>query len=89
MSRLFFSNIPYDCPDAELRQWVESHGFRVDTVRVVRDLVTGVSPAFGYISLQDDVAPQAIHAMNRQTLRGRTLQVKEDWRSQRISNFPS
>src|SRR5262245_41822789 len=81
MSRLFMSNIPCDCHEVELRQWVESHGFKVESIRVIQDSVTGASPAFGYISVHD--APQkadAIQALNGQKLRGQILQVKEDWR---------
>src|SRR5262245_17178704 len=81
MSRIFMSNIPCDCHEVELRQWVESHGFKVESIRVIQDSVTGASPSFGYISLHEE--PQktdAVQALNGQKLRGRILQVKEDWR---------
>ena len=54
MSKLFFVNIPYNCSDRELQEWVESRGFETRAIRIVRDLVAGVSPAFGYVELQDD-----------------------------------
>ena len=60
MRRLFLTNIPYDCEEGDLRGWLEAQGFAVESVRVVRDLVAGVSPAFGYVSLRgstDDVDP--------------------------------
>ena len=53
MPRLFLTNIPCECKDAELRGWIEAHGFDVDSVRVIRDTVAGVSPAFGYVSVRD------------------------------------
>jgi hypothetical protein len=53
MTRLFFTNIPCDCQDAELRGWIEAQGFDVDSVRVIRDMIAGVSPAFGYVSLRN------------------------------------
>ena len=81
MSRLFLSNIPCDCQEVELRQWVESHGFKVDSIRVIQDSVSGVSPAFGYISLREyHKAIDAVQTLNGQRLRGRIMQVMEDWR---------
>src|SRR5205814_3416677 len=32
MPRLFLTNIPCDCEDAELRGWIEAQGFDVDSV---------------------------------------------------------
>jgi RNA recognition motif-containing protein len=84
MTRLFLSNIPYNCQDVELRTWIEAQGFDVDSIRVVRDLVADVSPAFGYVSLRhptDDV--DAVKVLDGQTLKGRTLHVREDWRNER------
>ena len=83
MPRLFLTNIPCDCEDTELRGWIEAQGFDVDSVRVIRDLVAGVSPAFGYVSLRgarDDVDP--IKVLDGQYLKGRRLQVREDWRDE-------
>ena len=54
MSKLFFVNIPYNCSDHELQEWVESRGIKTRSIRIVRDLVAGVSPAFGYVELDDD-----------------------------------
>jgi RNA recognition motif-containing protein len=85
MPRLFLTNIPYDCPDIELRQWIQARGFDVDSVRVIRDLVAGVSPAFGYVSLRgtgDEI--DAIKVLDGQDLKGRRLQVREDWRDEHL-----
>jgi RNA recognition motif-containing protein len=84
MPRLFLSNIPHDCEDGDLRGWLEAHGFAVESVRVVRDLVAGVSPAFGYVSLcgeSDEADP--IKLLDGQDLKGRRLQVRKDWRNER------
>jgi len=85
MHQLFFANIPCDCQDAELQRWVEAQqGFDVDSVRVVRDLVAGVSPAFGYISLRGATdAADAIKVLDGRNLNGRKLRVKKDWRHER------
>ena len=83
MTRLFLTNIPYDCQDAELRNWIESQGFDVNSLRVIRDLVAGVSPAFGYVSLGEATrAIDAIRILDGQNLKGRTVQVREDWRNE-------
>ena len=83
MPRLFLSNIPCDCADGELRDWLEANGFFVDSLRVIRDVVAGVSPAFGYASVRGAEDPiDAIRILDGQHLRGRRLQVRKDWRDE-------
>jgi len=78
MSKLFFTNIPYNCSDHELQEWVESRGIRTQSIRLVRDLVAGVSPAFGYVELKDDgQIHEAIGILNGKKMRTHTLLVKE------------
>src|SRR5262249_62040837 len=50
---LYLVNLPHNCTEKELAEWVESRGFQIASVRIIRDLVAGVSPAFAYIDLQD------------------------------------
>ena len=78
MSKLFFVNIPYNCSDRELQEWVESRGFETLSIRIVRDLVAGVSPAFGYVELRDDTQThEAINILNGKKMRNQTILVKE------------
>lgn len=78
MSKLFFVNIPYNCSDRELQEWVESRGIKTRSIRIVRDLVAGVSPAFGYVELKDDSQIQeAISVLNGKRMRNQTILVKE------------
>jgi RNA recognition motif-containing protein len=78
MSKLFFVNIPYNCSDVELQEWVESRGIPTRSIRIVRDLVAGVSPAFGYVELRDESQIQeAIAVLNGKRLRNQTVLVKE------------
>jgi len=78
MSKLFFVNIPYNCSDRELQEWVESRGIETRSIRIVRDLVAGVSPAFGYVELKDDTRMQeAIEILNGKRMRNQTILVKE------------
>ena len=86
MAELFLSNIPFDCLEPELKLWVESHGFRVTSIRLVQDLVAGVSPAFEYVRLNDGARfAEAIDFLNAQRLRGSAIHVREDWRSAAVS----
>ena len=81
MPRLFMANIPCDCQGGELRGWIEAHGFDMESVRVIRDLVAGVSPAFAYVSLRGAThEADVIKVLDGQNLKGRKLQVREDWR---------
>lgn len=78
MSKLFFVNIPYNCSDRELQDWVESRGVETRSIRIIRDLVAGVSPAFGYVELKDDTrTSEAITILNGKKLRNQTILVKE------------
>jgi RNA recognition motif-containing protein len=78
MSKLFFVNIPYNCSDRELQEWVESRGIQTRSIRIVRDLVAGVSPAFGYVELQDEARLQeAVTILNGKKMRNQTIHVKE------------
>src|SRR6266487_970071 len=77
MSKLFLINIPYNCSDRELQDWVESSGIQTRSIRIVRDLVTGVSPAFGYVELRDDTQThEAISILNGKKMRNQTILVK-------------
>jgi RNA recognition motif-containing protein len=82
MPRLFLSNIPCDCEESELRVWIEARGFDVDSIRVIRDMVAGVSPAFGYVSLRENGDIDPIEILDGQDLKGRRLQVRKDWRNE-------
>jgi len=78
MSKLFLVNIPYNCSERELQKWVESRGFQTRSIRIVRNLVAGLSPAFGYVELQDDTQThEAIDILNGKRMRNRTIRVKE------------
>jgi len=78
MPRLFFVNIPYNCSDREVQDWVESRGVETRSIRIIRDLVSGVSPAFGYVELKDETTiKEAISILNGKKMRSHTISVKE------------
>jgi hypothetical protein len=87
MADLFLSNVPFDCDVPELQAWIEAQGFRVKSVELIQDLVARISPSFAYVQLAEaGRTADAILALNRNTLRGRILQVREDWRARSARN---
>jgi RNA recognition motif-containing protein len=78
MGTLFLVNVPHNCSDAELVEWVESSNIPVKNVRMIRDMVAGVSPSFAYVDIEGK-APiaDAVRRLNGQNIRGRTIIVSE------------
>ena len=78
MATIFMTNIPHDCTEMELTRWVESSGIGVKSVRVIRDTVAGVSPAFAYVDIIDDMAiNDAINTLNGRKIRERMILVSQ------------
>ena len=77
MTQLLLSNVPWNCEEAELRQWIEPRGFPVSSIRVIRDLVANGSPAFAYVTLHDSSQiGEAIEVLHGQKLKGHIVQVQ-------------
>ena len=75
---LYFVNVPYNCSEKELREWIESRGIQTTSIRIIRDLEAGVSPAFAYAELQDNaVTKEAISVLNGKRCRNQAVQVME------------
>ena len=78
MATLYFVNLPHDCSDAGLQRWVESHGLKVEWMRVVRDAVSGSSPAFAYAVVEEPTQfHEIIHLLNGGRLNGQAISVRE------------
>ena len=74
--RLLFSNVAVDCRDEFLRLWVEARGYRVSSLRFIRDHVTGTSPSFVYVQLMNsNKVDEAATSLDGQELCGRKVQV--------------
>jgi RNA recognition motif-containing protein len=57
---------------------VKSRGIGVKSVRLVRDLVAGVSPSFAYVDISDEVdGAVAVGELNGRTLGDRVLLVSQ------------
>jgi len=75
---LIMMNVLYNCSDAELTKWVESSGIGVKAVRMIRDEVAGVSPAFAYVEITDAVElAAAVDRLNGQPIRDRVILVSQ------------
>ena len=78
MATLFMTNVPHDCSERELTDWVESRGIGVKSVRVIRDTVAGVSPSFAYVDIVGDTGIDvAVHTLHGQQIRERAILVSE------------
>jgi len=76
MATLFMANVPHNCNDIELTTWVESLGIEVKRVRLVKDLVAGVSPSFAYVEISEKVpVADAVLKLNGSNIRERAIMV--------------
>ena len=79
-AQLFFTNIPYNCSDRELREWIQSRGIETESVHIIRDLVSGVSPAFAYAALKDHTqVSEAVSILNGKKMRTSTITVEQGY----------
>src|ERR1700674_1335365 len=75
--KLYDGNLPYETGETELQELFGQFG-SVDTVRIMRDLVTGRARDFGYVEMTTDGEAQtAIAKLNEYELGGRALTVHE------------
>ena len=78
MARLYIGNLPHATAEHELQAWIESHGFKVESVQVIKDLDTGASRGFGFAELPEVLnAQEAVSVLNGQTMEGQDLRVSE------------
>jgi RNA recognition motif-containing protein len=86
MGTLFLTNVPHNCNDTELKEWVECSGIEVKRVRLVRDLVAGVSPSFAYVEIQEKMTvAEAVSKLDGHKIRERVILVREARKSGRAA----
>lgn len=74
---LFFTNLPYNCSEHELRHWIETRNIDVASLRIIRDLVSGASPCFGYAALKDAAhVDEAVAALDGKAIRNHSVLVR-------------
>ncbi len=90
MPQLFFTNLPYNCSDQELTDWMESRGIKTKSTRIIRDLVAGVSPAFAYADLNDAVQlEEAVAVLNGERMRNQVIMVTQASESRLMRSKPA
>ena len=78
MARFYIGNLPHQTAEHELQAWIEEHGFKVETVQVIRDLDSGSSRGFAFVELPEVLrASEAVEALNGQKMEGHNLRVSE------------
>ena len=78
MARLYIGNLPHLTAEEGLQAWIEEHGFRVESVQVIRDLDTGTSRGFAFVELPEVLrAQEAVDALNGQKMEGHILRISE------------
>ena len=78
MARLYIGNLPHATAEHELQAWIESHGFKVETVQVIKDLDTGESRGFAFVELPEVInAQEAMDSLNGQRMEGHDLRISE------------
>jgi len=78
MGTLFMVNVPHNCSDNELTNWVQSSGIEVKKVRLIKDLVAVVSPSFAYVEISEKVpVADAVRKLNGHNIRERVIMVSE------------
>ena len=76
MDNLLFANIPHSAKDDDLRSWIESRGFKVNGLRMIRDAVSNSSPSFARVDVTPAVDDTAVRALNQQSFDGRRIYVR-------------
>ena len=75
--KLLVWNVPVDCPDDLLRDWIEARGYRTFGLRLIRDRAKVGSSSFGYVQLMDSTRlNEACRALDGQILWGQTIRVR-------------
>ena len=78
MRQLYLMNVPYDCKERELKEWIELRGIQVSTLRIIRDLLSQTSPCFACVEIENPLGiDKAIAVLDDQAIRGQRIAVSE------------
>jgi RNA recognition motif-containing protein len=79
MARLYIGNLPQVTAEHELQAWIEQHGFKVETVQIIKDLDTGASRGFAFAELPEVLnAEEAVGVLNLRISEARPLPFKNE-----------
>ena len=77
MFTLLLTNLPYNASHNEIREWIQSRGVEIKSIRILRH-IDGVSPVFGHVELNGSIAPnEAISILNGKEIRNQKVLVRE------------
>ena len=76
MKTLYVGNLSFNTEEAAIQELFSAHG-AVESVRLMKDRMTGKSRGFAFVEMEDDVADAAMEAVNGQEIDGRPLRVNE------------
>lgn len=88
MKTLFIRNLSFETSEADLRKAFESFG-KIHRCSIAKNRDTGESRGFGFVDVDDDVAPKAIADMNGKMILNRTIVVQESDPRPRADGAPS
>jgi hypothetical protein len=60
MSSLLLANIPHDCEETDVRNWISQNGVRIVGLKLIADLVTRTSPSFAHVQLRNPAEADAV-----------------------------
>jgi RNA recognition motif-containing protein len=73
---IYVGNLPWSASEADIRELFEQHG-PVQEVTIITDRETGRSRGFAFVLMDEEVAQEAIDALNGTDFGGRALRVNE------------
>lgn len=75
MKKLYVGNLPFSATEQEVRELFEEYG-PVESVQLITDRETGRPRGFGFVEMSSG-SDEAIEALNRSEMGGRTLNINE------------
>jgi len=76
MKSIYVGNLPFTATEDEVRDLFSEFG-EVDSVSLINDRETGRPRGFGFVSMDDAAAADAIAALNGADMGGRALRINE------------
>lgn len=74
---IYVGNLAQNVQEEDLKTLFSEHG-KVESVKIIRDMVTKISKGFGFIEmLAKDEAQKALDVLNSYDLKGKRLVVNE------------
>jgi RNA recognition motif-containing protein len=76
MPKIFLGNIPHAATEDDIGDWIQSHGFVVQSVEIITDRNTGNPRGFCFATLADETdAEVAVKKLNGDIMKGRPITV--------------